>query len=68
MANPKTAVSPWFSTHFNTKNWVFICENLPTLRWEQMLSLKPDLVEIISWNGMFLLVHLTFPDTKLDYS
>lgn len=44
------SVSPWFSTHFNSKNWVFICENLPTLRWEQMLSLKPDLVEIISWN------------------
>ncbi|GCB23199.1 mutanase Pc12g07500 [Aspergillus awamori] len=45
------AVSPWFATHFNSKNWVFICENLPTLRWEQMLSLKPSLVEIISWNG-----------------
>ncbi|KAF7595364.1 hypothetical protein BBP40_006357 [Aspergillus hancockii] len=44
------AVSPWFSTHFNTKNWVFICENLPTLRWEQMLKLKPSLVEIVSWN------------------
>jgi glucan endo-1,3-alpha-glucosidase len=45
------AVSPWFSTHFNTKNWVFVCENLPTLRWEQMLSLQPDLIEIITWNG-----------------
>ncbi|OJJ73093.1 hypothetical protein ASPBRDRAFT_73559 [Aspergillus brasiliensis CBS 101740] len=43
-------VSPWFATHFNSKNWVFICENLPTLRWEQMLTLKPSLVEIISWN------------------
>ncbi|KAJ5164469.1 uncharacterized protein N7500_006299 [Penicillium coprophilum] len=43
-------VSPWFSTHFNVKNWVFVCENLPTLRWEQMLSLQPDLIEIISWN------------------
>ncbi|RAH45992.1 glycoside hydrolase family 71 protein [Aspergillus brunneoviolaceus CBS 621.78] len=43
-------VSPWFATHFNSKNWVFICENLPTLRWEQMLSLRPSLVEIISWN------------------
>ncbi|PLN84053.1 glycoside hydrolase [Aspergillus taichungensis] len=43
-------VSPWFSTHFNTKNWVFICENLPTLRWEQMLAMKPSLVEIVSWN------------------
>ncbi|PYI04616.1 glycoside hydrolase [Aspergillus sclerotiicarbonarius CBS 121057] len=43
-------VSPWFATHFNSKNWVFICENLPTLRWEQMLALKPSLIEIISWN------------------
>ncbi|KAE8151799.1 glycoside hydrolase [Aspergillus avenaceus] len=43
-------VSPWFSTHFNSKNWVFICEDLPTLRWEQMLRLKPQLIEIISWN------------------
>lgn len=58
-ANFIIAVSPWFSTHFNSKNWVFICENLPTLRWEQMLSLKPDLVEIISWNGMLLLLDLT---------
>ncbi|KAJ5642870.1 CAZyme family GH71 [Penicillium longicatenatum] len=43
-------VSPWFATHYNSKNWVFICENLPTLRWEQMLSMQPDLIEIISWN------------------
>lgn len=45
------AVSPWFSTHFNTKNWVFICEDQPQLRWQQMLEMKPALVEIISWNG-----------------
>ncbi|KAF9892149.1 hypothetical protein FE257_002555 [Aspergillus nanangensis] len=43
-------VSPWFSTHFNTKNWVFICEEQITVRWEQMLTMKPGLVEIISWN------------------
>lgn len=49
------AVSPWYSTHFNTKNWVFVCENLPTLRWEQMLSLQPDLIEIITWNGTLTL-------------
>lgn len=49
------AVSPWFSTHFNTKNWVFVCENLPTLRWEQMLSLQPGLIEIITWNGTLTL-------------
>ncbi|KAI1425588.1 glycoside hydrolase family 71 protein [Xylaria sp. FL1777] len=43
-------VSPWFFTHFNTKNWVFICEDQPNLRWQQMLSLKPALVEIVTWN------------------
>ncbi|KAI9369320.1 glycoside hydrolase [Aspergillus egyptiacus] len=43
-------VSPWFSTHFNTKNWVFICEDLPHLRWTQMLEMQPPLIQIISWN------------------
>ncbi|KAI1357908.1 glycoside hydrolase family 71 protein [Xylaria arbuscula] len=43
-------VSPWFFTHFNTKNWVFICEDQPTLRWEQMLTLQPEIVEIVTWN------------------
>ncbi|KAL4787947.1 glycoside hydrolase [Aspergillus varians] len=46
----RIAVSPWFSTHFNTKNWVFICEDLPHLRWEQMLEMQPELIEIVSWN------------------
>jgi glucan endo-1,3-alpha-glucosidase len=45
------AVSPWFSTHFNTKNWVFICEEQITIRWQQMLEMQPELIEIISWNG-----------------
>ncbi|KAJ7133904.1 glycoside hydrolase [Mycena crocata] len=44
-------VSPRFSTHFNSKNWVFICEQLITDRWKQVLALKPALVEIISWNN-----------------
>jgi len=43
-------VSPWFFTHFNTKNWVFICEEQPTHRWEQMLQMKPELIEVVSWN------------------
>jgi glucan endo-1,3-alpha-glucosidase len=47
------AVSPWFSTHFNSKNWVFICESLITDRWIEMLALKPQLIEIITWNGEF---------------
>jgi glucan endo-1,3-alpha-glucosidase len=67
-------VSPWFATHFNSKNWVFICENLPTLRWEQMLSMQPDLVEIITWNGTQILNSrssifrdLGLTSTSLDY-
>ncbi|KAF3906794.1 hypothetical protein AA313_de0208003 [Arthrobotrys entomopaga] len=43
-------VSPWFSTHFDSKNWVFVCEDLITERWKQVLALKPALVELITWN------------------
>ncbi|KAF3158433.1 hypothetical protein TWF106_002602 [Orbilia oligospora] len=43
-------VSPWFSTHFNSKNWVFVCEHLITERWKQVLQLNPALIEIITWN------------------
>lgn len=45
------AVSPWFSTHYNSKNWVFICEELITDRWNEMLALQPQLIEIVTWNG-----------------
>lgn len=45
-----SAVSPWFFTHFASKNWAFVCEDQPTRRWEQILQLKPDLVEIVTWN------------------
>ncbi|KAK2596777.1 hypothetical protein QQS21_006172 [Conoideocrella luteorostrata] len=43
-------VSPWFFTHFNNKNWVFITEEQPARRWQQMLEMKPALVEIVTWN------------------
>ncbi|TAQ87155.1 hypothetical protein B7494_g4548 [Chlorociboria aeruginascens] len=43
-------VSPWFSTHFASKNWVFICEELITDRWNEMLQLQPQLIEIVTWN------------------
>lgn len=45
------AVSPWFSTHFASKNWVFICEELITDRWNEMLAIQPQLIEIVTWNG-----------------
>ncbi|KAF7296935.1 hypothetical protein MIND_00925600 [Mycena indigotica] len=43
-------VSPWFSTHFPSKNWIFDGDTLITDRWPQVLSLQPPLVEIITWN------------------
>ena len=50
-ADDSIAVSPWFSTHFPWKNWVFVCEQLITDRWEQMLTMQPELIQIASWNG-----------------
>ncbi|KAL7411998.1 glycoside hydrolase [Mrakia frigida] len=52
------AVSPCFFTHYGTeppwgwnKNWIYASdENLYTTRWEQILAMKPQMVQIISWN------------------
>ncbi|KAH8554438.1 glycoside hydrolase family 71 protein [Umbelopsis sp. PMI_123] len=48
-------VSPWFFTHFGSdvpysKNWLFLSDFLWYQRWEEILQLKPDFVEIITWN------------------
>ncbi|KAH8891826.1 hypothetical protein GQ53DRAFT_137907 [Thozetella sp. PMI_491] len=48
-------VSPWFSTHFGkevdySKNWVFPGDLLWHHRWEEILTLKPDYIEIVTWN------------------
>ncbi|KAF8472708.1 glycoside hydrolase [Kalaharituber pfeilii] len=46
------AVSPWFYTsltQFN-KNWIWKGDSLWFTRWEQVLDLLPDFVEIITWN------------------
>ncbi|KAJ5968962.1 Glycoside hydrolase family 71 [Penicillium viridicatum] len=45
-------VSPWFYTNLPGygKNWVWNGDSLWYDRWEQVLSLKPEFVEIISWN------------------
>jgi hypothetical protein len=45
-------VSPWFFTNmpgFN-KNWLWKGGNLWYERWQQVLFLQPEYVEIISWN------------------
>ncbi|KAF3762045.1 family 71 glycoside hydrolase [Cryphonectria parasitica EP155] len=45
-------VSPWFYTRLPqwNKNWYSTSESLWFDRWSQILDLKPDLVQIISWN------------------
>ncbi len=53
--NTRTAVSPWFSTHFGpevsySKNWVFPGDLLWHRRWEDILSLQPQFIEIVTWN------------------
>ncbi|BFZ57142.1 Glucan endo-1,3-alpha-glucosidase agn1 [Savitreella phatthalungensis] len=43
-------VSPWFFTHFSYKNWIYKSDDLYTTRWEQLVQMQPDFVEIITWN------------------
>lgn len=48
-------VSPWFFTHFGpevdySKNWVFPGDFLWYDRWQQILSLQPRFLEIVTWN------------------
>ncbi|KAI1809874.1 glycoside hydrolase family 71 protein [Poronia punctata] len=48
-------VSPWFFTHFGpevpySKNWVFPGDTLFYDRWQEILQLQPEYVEIITWN------------------
>lgn len=64
-ANISQAVSAWFAPHFSGKNWVFICEQLISDRWNELLALKPELIQIISWNGMLISsVFLASPQTN----
>ncbi|KAL1961170.1 hypothetical protein VTO42DRAFT_3115 [Malbranchea cinnamomea] len=47
--------SPWFFTHFGSevsysKNWVFPSDFLWYDRWQELLDLGPDFIEIVTWN------------------
>lgn len=44
------AVSPWFYTNLQGKNWLWRGDNLWHDRWQQVLQAQPDLVEIVTWN------------------
>lgn len=55
LANRKSAVSGWFSTHFGgevpySKNWVFPSDLLWYDRWQEILNLGPRFIEIVTWN------------------
>lgn len=44
-------VSPCFFCHFSWKNWVYPDSTLIVRRFQELVNLQPDLVQIISWNG-----------------
>ncbi|KAJ7238156.1 glycoside hydrolase [Mycena rebaudengoi] len=47
-------VSPWFFTPYSpqtfNKNWLFLSDTLLIDRWNEILNLQPQLVELITWN------------------
>ncbi|MCJ1398832.1 hypothetical protein MMC11_002033 [Xylographa trunciseda] len=45
-------VSPWFYTNLPAygKNWLWRGDNLWHDRWEQVLEIQPEIVEILTWN------------------
>ncbi|KAL5336882.1 glycoside hydrolase [Aspergillus crustosus] len=45
-------VSPWFYTNLRAfnKNWVWRGDDLWYTRWQQVLQLQPEYVEILTWN------------------
>lgn len=48
-------VSPWFNTHYGaevsySKNFVFPSDLLWFTRWNQVLTQRPQFIEIITWN------------------
>jgi len=45
-------VSPWFYTNLPaySKNWLWRGDNLWHDRWQQVLEVQPEMVEILTWN------------------
>ncbi|PWY80769.1 glycoside hydrolase [Aspergillus sclerotioniger CBS 115572] len=45
-------VSPWFYTDMVRyhKNWVWQGDDLWSVRWDQVLDLEPEFLEILTWN------------------
>jgi len=45
-------IAPWFFTHLPafSKNYIYECQTLWYDRWTELLSVNPDLIEIVTWN------------------
>ncbi|KAF8144305.1 glycoside hydrolase family 71 protein, partial [Mycena galopus ATCC 62051] len=47
-------VSPWFNKHYGVnsynQNWIFYSDWLWQSRWDEVLQLQPQFVEILTWN------------------
>lgn len=55
-------VSPWFYTNLPgfSKNWIWRGDDLWYDRWQQVLEIKPEFVEIITWNDCKLIETFVF--------
>lgn len=43
-------VSPWFYTACCGKNWLYNSDQLWPARWQQVFQLRPDFVQLLTWN------------------
>jgi len=43
-------VSPWFYADTYGKNWIWNTDQLWPLRWQQVYSVNPDYLELLTWN------------------
>jgi hypothetical protein len=52
-------VSPWFYTNLPgySKNWMWNGVDLWHDRWQQVLTIQPEFVQIISWNDFGEVIH-----------
>jgi glucan endo-1,3-alpha-glucosidase len=51
LTNLYTAISPWQFKDIGSDGWVQLSDTLIKYRWEQAINtVKPDIVEIITWN------------------
>jgi len=61
------AVSPWQFKDLGGDGWVQFSDTLPVYRWQQAIdTVKPDIVEIITWNDYAESHYLADTTDKMD--